>query len=103
MVLRKIVSHRSAKWSRVRAKLKKQFEEWGITSCEIGLVDCQQGMFLGFAHTRKRRWITTEEQLREVVLACQNCHTKIEYFSVKWTGQNMYDFLSEIIRNRNSH
>lgn len=35
-------------------------------------------MFLTPAHSRKRRNITTPEELREVAIACVSCHAAIE-------------------------
>ena len=64
-------------------KLKKIYEEKGITTCELRLEGCANNWALGFAHRHKRRWYYgIEEQLHsfeETVLACSPCHEKIEY------------------------
>ena len=93
---------RSSKWDRVRKKLKVKFADMDITTCEIGLKGCLNDNFLGFAHTKKRRYITTEEDLWRVVLACQPCHAKVEYFCIKWTGKTMTEFLDAVIDGRNA-
>lgn len=85
-------------WNRIRKQLKKDFEEMGITTCELRLDGCTHNRFLGFAHTKKRRDVT---DLRRVVLACQNCHEKVEYCSFRWTGKNMEDYLEGIMAKRN--
>lgn len=88
---------KTKEWNRIKAELKKEFEEKGITSCEIGLESCTGDNFLGFAHTKKRRNVT---DLKRVVLACNNCHSRIEYACVRWTGKSMEEFLEGIIQNR---
>lgn len=81
------------KWEQIRAKLKKDFERKGITSCELKLEGCWQNNALSFAHLDKRRKLT-EEQLYEVVLACVPCHTKVEY------APNMREKLQAVIDKR---
>ena len=65
------------------SKLKKIYEEKGITHCEIKLPECQNYMFLGFAHRHKRRWYKFNPSLlddfNQTVLACAMCHDTIEY------------------------
>lgn len=88
-------------WNTVRdTEIIPQFKEWGITSCEIRLFPCVKSMYLGFAHTKKRRYIKTPEDLRRVVLACEPCHTLVEYFCKRQTGKTMTEFLEEIIQKR---
>jgi hypothetical protein len=43
---------------------------------------------------KKRRYITTEEELRECALLCQNCHHKAEY------SPNMYEIITGVIARR---
>lgn len=54
--------------------MKKQFEEWGVTQCELGYEGCFVNNFLGFAHSKRRRFVHTEEDWGCVLLACQSCH-----------------------------
>jgi hypothetical protein len=84
-------------WNRVRKELKVQFEEAGITRCELRLTDCTPTNYLGFAHTTKRRDV---KDLKKVVLACANCHSKVDYACHRWTGKTMEDYLEGIIKNR---
>jgi len=79
-------------WDVLRPKLKKEFDALGITRCEV----CGIGIFLGFAHRYKRRFIHTEEELRLVALLCAGCHEEIEF-----TGHlPMYERITSIIENR---
>lgn len=82
-------------WERSRQKLKKEFLEKGITTCEIRMYGCFNDNFLGFAHIDKRRFLTDEE-LMKVVLACQPCHDIVE----RWPREKMREFLENIIKNR---
>ena len=66
-------------WIKTRRQLSAEFAERGITSCELRISpDCKRDSWLSFAHSRKRRFITTEEQLREVGLACIPCHVELD-------------------------
>lgn len=75
-------------WNEARRKLKDAFLAAGITSCELraairrtipaARLDCWRDNGLGFAHTHKRRNITTPEGLLEVALSCNNCHDFVE-------------------------
>lgn len=63
-------------------RLRKIFEEKGITSCEVRYPGCLGNQFLQFAHKHKRVWYRDKPELlsdfNEVVLACQSCHAIIE-------------------------
>lgn len=88
-------------WNKIRDnEIIPQFQKWGIETCEIGLYPCVKFRYLGFAHTKKRREIKTPEDLRQVVLACNPCHTLVEYSCVETTGKSMTEFLEEIIKKR---
>lgn len=69
-------------WDRVRAGLKVQFQEMGITSCEIQLEGCRGNFIMSFAHRHKRAWYNTQPELlgdiKQVVLGCCYCHDRIE-------------------------
>lgn len=77
------------KWTRVRAELKKQFKEWGVTRCEI----CAGTFALSFAHSKKRRFIYSEDDWREVALLCQSCHDRVEHSG----HQKMYETIKDVI------
>ena len=88
-------------WHKVlHEEIIPQFKTWGITTCEIGLTPCLHFRYLGFAHTKKRRNIKTSRDLRQVVLACEPCHTLVEYSCKEMTGKTMTEYLENIIKNR---
>jgi len=72
------VGKRTRNWEQERARLKKKFEKWGITSCELRYPNvCWRDNALGFAHAKKRRFLKPEE-LGIVILACSPCHDILE-------------------------
>jgi CO dehydrogenase/acetyl-CoA synthase beta subunit len=83
---------RTEKWNRVKNKLKAKFEAAGIMRCEL----CYGTFGLAFAHSKKRRFIQTDEDWEEVALLCQPCHEKIEFSG----HDNMYEAIRNIIDNR---
>lgn len=84
----------------VQNELIPQFEKWEITTCELNFYNCVKNRYLGFAHTKKRRYIETPEDLRRVVLACQPCHHVVEYLCVQTTGKTMTNYLEGVIQQR---
>jgi len=83
---------RTDKWNRIKAKLKTKFEAMGVTRCEL----CFGTFGLAFAHSKKRRLITTDEDWEEVALLCQPCHEKIEFSG----HDNMAEAIRAIITER---
>lgn len=81
-------------WNDVRKELIPKFEAAGITRCELQWQGCCGAMYLGFAHSRKRRHITTPEGLREVILACTMCHNQLERM------KNMEEVVKGVIEAR---
>lgn len=81
------------------AKLKLQFGKQGITSCELGYPGCTKTEFLSWAHGRKRRKLQGDELVTLVILACLNCHNRIEYIG----HEGMLAVVEETISNRGSH
>lgn len=94
---------KNREWQRVRDnELVPQFQEWGITTCELKIPNhCTNSMYLGFAHTKKRRNIYTTDDLRRVVLACSGCHSVVEYRCQEFFGMSMTEYLETIIERRN--
>lgn len=86
-------------WSNLRSKLSIEFGKAGIYYCEIRFSGCTKYPE-GFAHTQTRqhmgKWGSEEREvnLREVVLACNSCHGKVE------KKPFMTEFLRDIIRRR---
>lgn len=76
-----MMSKKVEQWDKIRQSLKKEFTEKGITQCEVHLTGCFGAGMLTFAHRKKRRFYKNAEELgqfNEVVLACVNCHVKLE-------------------------
>lgn len=74
-----------AEWGRIRKEIKKEFEEKGITYCEVRFPDvCMNDNFLSFAHRHKRIWYDMRENkgklgnFNQVILACTPCHDRLE-------------------------
>lgn len=61
-------------WERTRKQLIPRFAAAGIMTCELGYIGCFKDNFLSFAHSMKRRRITSQEELEECILACTSCH-----------------------------
>lgn len=63
--------------------LKTLFLAKGITTCELRYTGCTRDSFLGFAHRHKRIYYRNQldklSDYSQVILACTNCHNKIEY------------------------
>lgn len=70
---------KTREWSEARRKLKEEYEEKGIISCELRLRLCTFNNFLSFAHRYKRDDARCTHTYEGTVLACQNCHAMIEY------------------------
>lgn len=88
---------RHALWPRLRAKLKKRFEAANVVTCELRLTGCWFNNALSFAHSRKRRHISTTQLLEEVILACTPCHQRIEILG----EERMHEIVIEVIEKRN--
>jgi hypothetical protein len=82
-------------WNSAKKKIKLEFRRSGITRCEVGY-DCCDNLALGFAHSLRRMYIATKEQMEEVILACQKCHAKLDAKKHDVT----YDEVREIIHKR---
>jgi hypothetical protein len=81
-------------WEMTREELKARFQAAGVTQCELQWKDCFKNNFLSFAHSKKRRYITSQEELEEVLLCCLNCHRILEY------SPKMYETVREVIAKR---
>lgn len=90
------VGKKTQAWNVERSQLINEFEQMGITTCEIGFEGCWKNTALGFAHIDKRKNLRPED-LPSVVLACNPCHQVVE----AWNNVRMKKFLLEIIKKRN--
>ncbi len=75
---------RTKAWNTERAKLKKLYEQKGITSCELRLSpSCTGASYLSFAHRHKRHYYYSGDKslsdFKQTVIACIACHQAIEY------------------------
>ena len=70
---------KTSEWNRDRAKLKIEYEEKGIVTCEIRLPGCWYNNALGFAHRYKRNDPRCENTYQQTLLGCNPCHDQIEY------------------------
>ncbi len=69
---------RTRKRAAMNAKLKARSVKLGIFSCELRLPGCMGNQFLSWAHSKKSRFLVTDEDWMEAVLSCQSCHARIE-------------------------
>lgn len=116
-------------WDKIRPELQKDFNERGINYCEIGFPSCKPYLGLFFAHSKKRidiiepkfplhelstqqeidNWQKFEEDMREVIRACNACHSVIEYWKTskrnglipeEYADMDMTSFVKMRIKNR---
>lgn len=83
-------------WANTRARLKKQFQAQGITTCELGYIGCARDNLLSFAHGRKRRKLEGDELETLTILACIPCHDQIE----RMTHEGMLVIVQSVISER---
>ena len=57
-----------------KPELKRRFADAGIVQCELNYPKCSGTFGLGFAHSKRRRLIKNDQELREVIRACNSCH-----------------------------
>jgi len=80
MILKK--GKRTKEWERERVKLKKIYQEKGITTCEPRLKKCMGSFGLSFVHRHKRIYYYDKPGLlgsfNETVLGCASCHAEME-------------------------
>ena len=76
------VGKRTLKRRAVNIRLKKNFIALGLPQeCELKLPHCQKTWATSWAHSKKSRFLITDEDWMEACLACQNCHSTIESMS----------------------
>lgn len=88
---------RTLKRRRFNVKLKKIWLEAGITSCELRLPGICLGTWaLSAAHSKKSRYLITDEDWLEACLADCACHEAIE----KMSHEEMHRLVTEAIAKR---
>ena len=88
------VGEKVSAWSKTREELILRFEKAGITQCELRYSGCWVNNALSFAHSKKRRFIISQEELEECCLCCLNCHACIEF------RPDMYEIVRRVIASR---
>ena len=73
---------RVEQWARERTKLKRIYQQKGITTCEVKLEKCMRSFGLSFHHRKKRvEYYKCPEELgefSETLLTCAFCHDCLE-------------------------
>lgn len=82
-------------WDSIRKQLISRFAQAGITTCELQYKGCWHDNALTFAHRKKRRFCD-EKELWICVLACSQCHHKVEILR----HDAMFEILSQAIEKR---
>ncbi len=78
-----------------------KYYDAGITNCILKYKNCTGKMFVGLAHSLRRRFIYTEEEYCEVIPVCSNCHAKLDgLFERDEGGYNNHEETREIVLNK---
>lgn len=76
------IGKRTLKRRAMNLRLKKMFLDRGLAqSCELNEDGCMRTFALSWAHSKKSRFILSNEDWMEAALACPHCHDKIEAMS----------------------
>ena len=89
----RVKNHR--RWNK---KLIEFFIENDIVHCE----KCGGTFGIAPAHSKKRRFILTEEDYMEAALLCQPCHHDVEYGNKNESGthERMFNIIRGVISQR---
>lgn len=90
------IGKRTRKRMAMNARLKKMAVEKGICTCEVKLEGCLKNWALTWAHSKKSRFLVTDEDWMEAALCCVSCHNKIEAMS----HEEMFKKVTNAIANR---
>jgi len=89
---------RTLKRIAMNKRLAKMFIERGLPQrCELKLDGCMKTWALQWCHSRKSRFINTDEEWMDAALGCPSCHGKIEAM----THDQMFEHVKEAIGRRN--
>lgn len=91
---------RTRKRVAMNKRLKKLLEGLGITRCEINLPGCLINFALGFAHSKKSRFIITNDDWMEAALCCPMCHDKLDN---RMSHEEMERLVKSAIEKRSNH
>ena len=73
------IGKKTKEWIKASDELEEIYLEKGITQCELRFAGCWIGNSIHFAHRYKRNDPRCEHTFEGTLLACNNCHDKIEY------------------------
>lgn len=73
------IGKKTREWNNARRRLKIEYAEKGITTCELMFHNCTHNNYLSFAHRYKRNDPRCEHTFQQTLLACIPCHQIIEY------------------------
>lgn len=93
---KKIKSKAVDAWAKLRTQIFIELAEQNINSCELRYENCAGSMFGSLAHSKKRRDIKTDDEMREVIWCCCPCHMQIEALP----KEQMFVIVTETIKNR---
>jgi hypothetical protein len=88
-------------WKKLRKKIIEELGSRGVVRCEMCHGQPSSDFarqILDLAHSKKRRLIENEEEMKEVALLCRSCHNHVEY---SMTHHEMEQTIKDIIRRRN--
>ena len=93
------VGKKSQQWLEARQEVIEYFQKIGLPQmCEARLENCTNNFYLTLAHSKKRRNIQTEEDLKQVCIMCSTCHSIVE----SWKEAHMEHYIKQIIEKRNN-
>lgn len=73
------VGKKTNEWIKASDELEEIYLQKGITTCELQLEGCWKNNALHFAHQYKRNDPRCEHTFEGTILACNKCHSIIEY------------------------
>ena len=89
------IGKRTLKRRAMNARLKKRHIENGYPQeCEVRLPKCQRTWALSWAHSKKSRFLITDEDWMTAVLSCQQCHNTIEAYSHEAMAKIVLDIIA---------
>lgn len=83
------ITYDGPSWNVARKLLRSKFQAAGLLNiCELKYEECE-GWPLTFAHSKRRNFISSKEEMITVIRACQKCHSILD--------ANKHDVTEEIV------
>lgn len=93
----KKVGRKTTEWKKVREEVVEFLKDINLPwTCEARLEGCTGELFLTLAHSKKRRNIESTEELKEVALLCQGCHSIVD----AWKPEHTEKYIKMLIERR---